>query len=128
MCSYLFFVPKVFALELDEKLTMRILSVSQSKKTILINRGIEDGLVVGDHAKLFLTTGVVGRAVTIKVSPTRSIWSVYRLVNPQFIVSDRVLNLKIASPLKLTEDSSKALVIERRIPRGAENLKIVKNK
>lgn len=122
-----FGVSKVYGLELDEKLTLRLLSVSASKKTILINRGIEDGLVVGDHAKLFLTTGVVGRALVIKVSPTRSIWSVYRLVNPQFIVSDRVLNLKIASPLKLTEDSSKALVIERRIPDGLENIKITQN-
>jgi len=31
-----------------------ILKVSNSKKTVLINRGAEDGLVVGDHAKFSL--------------------------------------------------------------------------
>ena len=42
-------------LEIDEKLTLRILDVSDTKRTILINRGLEDGLVVGDHAKLYLS-------------------------------------------------------------------------
>ena len=39
------------ALEIDEKLTLRVLSVSESKKTFLINRGLEDGLVVDDYYK-----------------------------------------------------------------------------
>ena len=105
----LFFVNKTFGLAIDEKLTLRLLSVSKTQKTVLVNRGLEDGLVVGDHAKFFLTTGVVARGVVIKASPSRSIWSIYRLAVPEKVVVDKVMNIKIASPVKLTEDPSKML-------------------
>ena len=81
---------------------MRIVKVSQSKKTILINRGVEDGLIKGDHAKFFLTVGVVARGVVVKVSPTRSVWSIYRLVNADYITDDQVMKLKITAPVKIT--------------------------
>ncbi len=97
------------ALPVDEKLTFRILKVSQTKKTLLVNRGIEDGLQQGDHAKFFLTKGVIARGLCVKVSPTRSVWSVYRLVNADFLVPDTVLNLKISEPVKITNDESKQL-------------------
>jgi len=97
------------ALEIDEKLTIRFLKVSNSKKTILINRGSEDGLSIGDHAKFFITSGVIARGVVEKVSPSRSIWSFYRLVDPSEVVDGKVLNLKISSPVKITEDVSKSL-------------------
>lgn len=99
-----------FALEVDEKLTLRILKTSESGKTILINRGFEDGLVKGDHAKFFLSVGVVARGVLLKGSPTRSVWSIYRLVNKGYIRDDQVMNLKITAPVKVTKDESKTLV------------------
>lgn len=97
------------ALEIDEKLTIRILDASASKKTVLINRGLEDGLVVGDHAKFFITQGVIARGVVVKASPTRSIWSVYRLISPQELNKGLVANIKISTSVKLTADSSKAI-------------------
>ncbi len=103
-----FFQP-VFALEIDEKLTLRFLKVSNSKKTILINRGAEDGLVVGDHAKFFITSGVIARGLVEKVSPSRSIWSLYRVVDNNEIIEGKVLNLKIASPVKITNDPTKSM-------------------
>lgn len=98
-----------FALDIDEKLTLRILDVSSTGKTVLINRGVEDGLVVGDHAKFFITSGVIARGVVLKVSPTRSIWSIYRLVESEEITKDRVLTLKISAPVKVTPDPSKTI-------------------
>jgi hypothetical protein len=98
------------ALEIDEKLTMRIVKTSQTKKTILINRGIEDGLTKGDHAKFFLSVGVVARGVVVKLSPTRSVWSIYRLVNPEYIKDGQVMNLKITPPVKITQDDSRSLL------------------
>ena len=100
------------ALDIDEKLTLRILKLSQSKKTILINRGIEDGLAEGDHAKFYLTSGMVARGVVIKVSPARSIWSLYRLIDPTHLVKDKVVRLKIATPVKVSVDPSKMIVEE----------------
>ena len=114
---------KTFALEIDEKLTIRFLKVSNSKKTILVNRGSEDGLVVGDHAKFFVTSGVVARGVVEKVSPSRSVWSLYRVVDPAEITDDKVLNLKIASAVKITEDPTKSMKDEP-IPGGEEKMDV----
>jgi len=97
------------ALEIDEKLTLRLLRTSTSKKTILINRGLEDGLAVGDHAKFYLTTGIVARGVLSKASPSRSIWSLYRVIDGEQLAVDKVMNLKVATPVKLTEDRTKML-------------------
>lgn len=108
----LLFSVQVWSLEIDEKLTMRIVKASQSKKTILINRGVEDGLVKGDHAKFFLTVGVVARGVVVKLAPTRSVWSVYRLVNADYLKNGQVMKLKITSPVKITKDDSRSLVLD----------------
>lgn len=115
------FASNLYALEIDEKLTLRFLKVSATKKTVLVNRGGEDGLVVGDHAKFFITAGVVARGVAEKVSPSRSIWSLYRVVDPNEITEDKVLNLKIATPVKITDDSSKSLK-EEPIPSGTDTI------
>lgn len=100
------------ALEVDEKLTVRIVRTSESKKTVMLNRGTEDGLVEGDHAKLIVTAGIVARAVCVKVSPGRSVWAIYRLVNADFIVNDSVMSIKITPPVKITKDETQALVQE----------------
>lgn len=123
---FAFNIPNVNALEIDEKLTLRFLKVSSSQKTVLINRGGEDGLVVGDHAKFFVTAGVVARGVAEKVSPSRSVWSLYRIVDPTEITNDKVLNLKIASPVKITDDPSKSLKDEP-IPGGTETMSMDEN-
>lgn len=101
----------VQALEVDAKLTLRILSVSQSKKTILINRGIEDGLVVDDYAQFFTSTGIIARGVVIKVSPARSVWALFRITDPDQLYPEKVLNLKITAPVRVTEDASKSLSV-----------------
>ena len=119
------------SLELDEKLTLRILDVSDTKRTILINRGLEDGLVVGDHAKFYLSTGVIARAVVVKASPSRSIWTIYRTIDSRPINKDKVMNLKISSKVKLTKDPTKAIspdesisVVSKAIPlaEGADDI------
>jgi hypothetical protein len=110
---YLFlFSLSSMALEIDERLTFRLIKTSESRKTILMNRGTEDGLAEGDHAKFFISAGVVARGVCIKVSPSRSVWSIYRLVNADFLTSDSVMNLKITPPVKITQDESKMIVQE----------------
>ena len=108
----MFLSMQALRLEIDEKLTTRIVNTSESKKTILINRGIEDGLAIGDHAKFYVSTGVVARGVVIKTSPTRSVWSLYRLVNNEFIREEQVLKLKITPAVKITKDESKMLVTD----------------
>lgn len=110
--SALVFSLQAFSLEVDEKLTVRVLKTSESRKTVMINRGTEDGLVEGDHARFLVTAGIVARGICIKVAPTRSVWSIYRLVNADFIVNDAVMTIKITPPVKITKDESQALVQE----------------
>ena len=100
------------ALEVDEKLTVRIVRTSESRKTVMINRGTEDGLVEGDHARFVVTAGIVARGVCVKISPTRSVWSIYRLVNADFVVNDAVMTIKITPPVKITKDESQSIVQE----------------
>lgn len=102
----------LFALEVDEKLTVRLVRTSETRKTVMINRGTEDGLVEGDHAKFIVTAGIIARGVCVKVSPTRSVWSIYRLVNADFIVNDSVMTIKMTPPVKVTKDETQALVQE----------------
>jgi hypothetical protein len=104
-----------FALEVDEKLTMRVLKLSETRKTMLVNRGTEDGLAEGDHAKFYVSAGVVARGVVVKVSPSRSVWSIYRLVNADFVVTDAVMSLKITPPVKVTQDETK-MIVEEDVP------------
>ena len=108
-----------YALEIDEKLTARFLKVSGSRKTVLLNRGLEDGLVAGDHAKFFVTTGVIARGTVVKASPTRTIWSLYRIVDGTKVFTNKVVNIKISKPVKTTEDPSKALKPDF-VPQGVE--------
>jgi hypothetical protein len=112
------------SLEIDEKLTTRFLKVSRTKKTVLLNRGLEDGLVVGDHAKFFLTTGVIARGTVVKASPTRTIWSVYRLVDADKVFPDKVVNIKMTKPITMTEDPTKSLYDTSNFSAGTEVMSI----
>ncbi len=95
---------KAFALEVDSKLTVRVLKTSKSKKTILVNKGRSDELKKGDHAKFFVSEGMVARAVLVEASKKRSVWSVYRVINGDLLNSNEIMNIKITPAVKLTDD------------------------
>jgi hypothetical protein len=102
---------RAFALDLDQKLTARILGVSDTKKTVLMNKGSEMGLVDGDHALFSLPSGAIARGVLSKSSPARSVWSVYRFYDQEKLEANVAVTVKIVSAVKLTEDESRALGI-----------------
>ncbi len=97
------------ALDLDTKLIARVLGVSDSKRTLLVNRGREHGLALNQHAKISLPSGVVARAVVVRNAPSRSVWSVYRFYAKDSITAKTVYTFKISSPVSLTTDESKAI-------------------
>ena len=45
----------------------------------------------------------------MKISPSRSVWSIYALVKPEEVILERVVNLKISTPVKLTLDNTKMI-------------------
>jgi len=110
--TFFFFSLSAFGLENDKRLIIRLLGISSSKKTILINKGREEGIKIGDHAKFSNpVNGYFARGTVSRVSPTRSVWSLYRIIKPEALVENTVVTLKAASPVKLTRDESKALGI-----------------
>jgi hypothetical protein len=106
----IFFVDirKGSALEIDRILRFSILNVSSSKKTLLINKGKEDGLKKGDQAKFYRNEkSIIARAIVIKVSATRSLWSVFNYRFKKIIKKNVSLILTITKKILLTNDISK---------------------
>jgi hypothetical protein len=101
------FLFQLRAVEMGENFTGRILEVSSTQKTILVNRGIEDGLKVGDHGRFFTSTGAVARGLIVQISPSRSVWSLYRIIDPSRLKKDFVAEVKLTPPLKVTADPEK---------------------
>lgn len=97
-------------LQLDETLIVRVLDVSESGRTILINRGEEHGIREGLHARFSTPQdGVFIRAAAIRVSPSRSVWSIYRLHNSQILREQLTATLKVVTPVRVTDDETRAL-------------------
>jgi len=97
------------ALEVDKRLKARILELSKSKKTILLNKGSEDGLLKNDQAKFSDENGVFARGELIRVSPSRSAWSFFRIYNEEVIKKEKAVVIKITTPFKVTIDKTRSL-------------------
>ncbi|PJB53469.1 MAG: hypothetical protein CO099_06920, partial [Bdellovibrio sp. CG_4_9_14_3_um_filter_39_7] len=71
--SFIIFLSQAQAMDIDSKFVGRVLGVSDSKKTVLMNKGHESGLKEGDHAIMSLASGAVARGLVAKLSPSRSV-------------------------------------------------------
>ena len=60
-----------------------------------MNAGIEDGLKVGDCAKLLLESDQYGQGTAEKLTDKKSIWTFYQLDNPKEIYNDNFISLQI---------------------------------
>ena len=117
-----------FSLEVDKKLLFSIINFSKTKRTLLINKGLENGLKKGDQAKFFLNSeNLVARATLIKASPTRSLWSVFKYRNKKIVEKGRVLNLIITKKVILTNDITKK-VFKSETFSGKEDKIVVSNR
>lgn len=78
-----------FALESFERLkNVKILKVLD-KNIIFINRGLEDGIQIHDHAKLSQEEeGYSARAICLKVKASESYWKLYRIPYSETISKD----------------------------------------
>lgn len=77
-----------WALELNEELpSVRILAVYPNN-AVTLNRGLEDGIAVGTHAKLRSSEGFAARGLCVKVGMLTSQWRLYRIVDPELVSKD----------------------------------------
>ena len=78
----------------------RLMKFSTDKKLFLLNKGHEDGLVDGQHATFHTHEKKVFRAEILKISPSRSIWQIYRLYDKNVLVENHALEWKKVNPVK----------------------------
>jgi hypothetical protein len=85
----LLFSLQLFALESFERLGgVKILKVVD-KNIILIDRGLEDGILINDHAKLSQETeGYSARAICVRAKAAVSYWKLYRIPYTETISKD----------------------------------------
>lgn len=83
-----------FALEPFENLkNVKIVRVLPNN-VVVLNRGLEDGILRNDHAKISNDTqGFSSRAICLKVSPELSYWRIYRVPNSEAFSLDYVYSL-----------------------------------
>jgi hypothetical protein len=83
-----------FALEPFEKLkNVKILRVLPDN-VVMLNRGVEDGVMRNDHAKISNDTeGYSSRAICLKVSSDVSYWRIYRVPNSEAFSLDYIYTL-----------------------------------
>ncbi len=70
-----------FALDLNERLTAKIIRAYPEKNIIMLDRGIEDGVIKTEHIKLTSKNGYASRAICLNTTLETSYWKVYRIVN-----------------------------------------------
>lgn len=90
----LLFSMQVFALESFERLNgVKILKVVE-KNIILIDRGMEDGILINDHAKFSQETeGYSARAICVRAKADMSYWKLYRIPYSETISKDLTYTL-----------------------------------
>ncbi|MFY7992606.1 MAG: hypothetical protein ACOVP4_04875 [Bacteriovoracaceae bacterium] len=93
LVSLLFLTNSVMALDFSEVLpNIRILQ-ALPQNVVMINRGVEDGIYKGDHARLVNMDGYAARAVCLSSRSEASYWRLYRIVNPASISKDFVYKI-----------------------------------
>lgn len=71
------------ALDINDKLIVRILSSNPNHNIIVFNRGREDGIRKKDHMKITNELGFIARGICIKTGLITSHWKMYRIVHPE---------------------------------------------
>ncbi len=106
-----------FALEPFETVrNVKILRVL-ADNIVMVNRGMEDGILRNDHAKFSLEgEGFASRAICIKASPETSYWKLYRIPYTETISKDYTYNIigmadkEIPDPMNSIRDSQQKFV------------------
>ncbi len=79
---------QVFALDIGEKLDVKILRVLPNK-TVVISRGAEDYINFNEHIKLKIGDKFIARGIVVQVNMQLAYVKLYRIANPDYINTDR---------------------------------------
>lgn len=84
---FILFVNISYALESTDRFETRILK-AYPDNILVINRGLEDGIEVGDHGRLTNEDGFIARGICIERGMLSSHWKIYRVVRPELVSKD----------------------------------------
>ena len=94
---------------INHQISVTILDVSSSRKTILINKGADNKLINDTYVKIYdVHKGLVGYAVSVRISPNRSVWSVYKIVQQHYLFNSKKVTFQVINKVALTNDGTKA--------------------
>lgn len=74
-------------MDIGDKLDVKILEF-YPHNIIQLNRGLDDGIEISDHAKLVNVEGFAARAMCLKASMNMSYWKIYRVVDKDLVSKD----------------------------------------
>ncbi len=114
---FLGIINSVVALDMNESLSTKLLR-KQTPTIATLDRGVEDGIEPGDHARLTASNGFITRAVAIKADLKTSHWKLYQILNPRALRSGESYQLTYMSPQ----------LMPPRIKAMAENISIKKER
>jgi hypothetical protein len=71
---------------------------------VILNRGLEDGIFVGNHGKLLNSLGYAARAQCLKVQQFTSLWKIYRIADASRISKDTLYTLQAIPLIEKPQD------------------------
>lgn len=92
-----------FALTSTDRFDVQILKV-YDRNILVLNRGLEDGIIRNDHIKLTNSEGFLARGICIKEGLLSSHWKIYRVIRPELLSKDTVFYLNSINQSELPED------------------------
>jgi diketogulonate reductase-like aldo/keto reductase len=94
-----FSINLAYALDINQELNIHLDKVSNTKKTVLVNVGSDNGINVGDHASFYLNSEECGQAFAEKMTKNKSIWIFYKIDRSSEIIDNQFMQLRaIAKP------------------------------
>lgn len=110
-----------WALQPSESISNVKLLRALPKNIVMINRGLEDGIMKNDHAKLSNENfGFSSRAICLKVSADVSYWRLYRIPNSEAISLDYTYTLVGIGDKEIPYPASKWMDQEFELPKKKE--------
>lgn len=105
----LVFSSSLWAMESTDRLETHILK-AYPNNILVLNRGLEDGIEIGDHGKLTNEEGFIARGVCLKRGMISSHWKIYRVVRPGLVSKDLTYILSAINQSEIPEDIKKRYV------------------
>ena len=106
--SFLGHATEALALDYREVLYPKILKILDDEK-IILDIGVEDGVIRGNHARITFEDQYVGRIVAMDARSGKSLWKLYRVISEDILEVGKTIKFRAMSIQKLPEEHRKLL-------------------